>query len=169
MVSAPIIPPAPGKSIIGSIPRVLRRNGALLMYPAPAQARNILLPQAQEFLTAGNVAKARVYFEAAKKIGVHAQDESQLSKRDVLRTLIQDRQQSGLIRRHRGQDARLQAAAGGPCPRSRLGTEPPSGTDRRPTTHAHVRFPDERRGTATTEKVCRARSCSQTWSNSVRP
>lgn len=80
-------------------------------YPAPAQARNILLPQAREFLAHGNVSKARVYFEAARKVGgtdgtvekaiedaldltvphrrkaveiaVAAQDEFELSRRDV--------------------------------------------------------------------------------------
>jgi hypothetical protein len=132
MVSAPIIPPAPGKSIIGSIPRVLRRNGALLMYPAPAQARNILLPQAQEFLTAGNVAKARVYFEAAKKIGVHAQDESQLSKRDVAQRTLMHKigssqdiiRASTAVKMH---DYKRQREA--PVLARELGTELPSGTD----------------------------------------
>lgn len=37
--------------------------------PAPAQARNILLPQAREYLAHGNVSKARVYLEAARKVG----------------------------------------------------------------------------------------------------
>lgn len=80
-------------------------------YPAPAQARNILIPQAREFLANGNISKASVYFEAARKVGVYdgtvekaiedaldrtvphrrqaieiavaAQDEFELSRRDV--------------------------------------------------------------------------------------
>lgn len=74
-------------------------------------AKNTLLPQAQEYLAAGNIDRARVYFDAAKNVGVHdgtleasieqaldltvphrrqaveievmAQDEFELSRRDV--------------------------------------------------------------------------------------